>query len=171
MKRLTTLLLALALTLLAGTSVFAVEPCAPGGKLIVPEIITTYNPTGQSSYSHLTLTNISGAEIEVTVRLFDHTGAEITGIGNIYVGNHAASAPVTLQTGGGAFPMPVGSTRAIKLEAYPEQKTIIGHAVIEWRCDDAKVTKALVGSSLYSIYYQSNFMGLAKAYLNNGQPF
>lgn len=169
MKRFMPFLLAVVCTVVIVGGAFAVDPCASGGRLVVPEIIAAYKVNGETSYSHLTLTNVSGTDIQCSVTVYDDNGTEVSGISTVYHGNATSPEPVIVQDGNATFPMPVGTTRCVKMEAYPEQKNITGYAIIEWRCDDPKVTKALVGSSMYAIRHES--LGVAKAYLNNGQPF
>ncbi len=122
--------------------VFAQGAFVPQGSAIVPDVTAWQKDSTNSEYTKLHLTNITGSNIHVKIKVYNHDGLDVTYYGKVYTGSSTYKY-VTVASGTGEFDMPAHSSRVFLFVA-PSQMLICGNAVVEWSSDDMQLHKALL---------------------------
>lgn len=117
------------------------------------------------------LTNISGADIECRVKMYDHNGNDVSSIIKILTGNDSGTGSVDVAYGSDVFSMPAGSSRLVSLWTSNMNKRIIGHAVIEWGSEDPNVRKALLAEGRRITTNGTGPAYACSVQVNGGMPF
>lgn len=139
------------------------------GSTIVPGIHVWKHSTNPGKIvNELYLSNITGQEIECTVRLINHEGGESNQFIQVYSGNMAGGSANLIGTSN-AFTIPANSSRWVRLSSS-KGSSIFGYANVSWKCAEEKITKAMVGLMRRYLENGSRF-STATCILNNGQPF
>lgn len=168
MKRLSSLIPALALVALLCGTAFA-ETCASKGSTVIPSVrYRLYSSTHQYWHS-LDLSNISGSDVTCTVKLFDHTGAQVTDNIIVKEGSTSSTAFTTLPVANNTFDIPAGRSRHVII--YKENSNFVGYGVIEWCSTDPRLSKALVGTVQRFGINNTNGSYGGEYPLNAAQPF
>ncbi|WP_147820129.1 hypothetical protein [Salidesulfovibrio onnuriiensis] len=170
MRKMMTVIVSAVLAVLLCGSAFAVETCESKGSAIVPHI--QYRNQGAANnrfWDTINLSNISGSDVIVTVKLYDHAGGRVAGRFGVYKGSTTDTSINTVATGVETFALPAGETRM--LTVFKDGEYFMGYGIIEWCSADEKLGKALTGTVRH---YGLN--GAAGTYsgeyvLNGGQPF
>ncbi len=163
------LMLALALTLLMCSSVFAMgQECFNAkGSLLVANVHGSSFASNSNHNTALTVSNITNKAVTCRVTVYDQNGDDISSKGNAYTtGNNANLIKVSA---GGTFEIPANSTRIYVIKNSNTTR-FAGYGVIEWTSDDAKLRKALI-AGMYTFFVGGSEKFTWGSQLNNGQPF
>ncbi|KAB1443282.1 hypothetical protein [Pseudodesulfovibrio senegalensis] len=116
------------------------------------------------------LSNITSEEVECTVRFYDHDGNDIGDEAKIYTGAYNTSRAKHLSTGS-TFSIPANSTRRVAFSDTSAQRHVMGYAIIEWKANNDKIGKALIGAVCYYQRTGTSLYTAGYVQINNGQPF
>lgn len=138
------------------------------GSALVPGLMARHRNANYYIQSNLIISNITDSAVTCRVMVFDHDGNDISSYCYVTTGDNSTEFK-KISTGVNSFEIPAHSTRGFYFFKANMQKSVLGHAVIEWTSDNKRLRKALIASSgLDAIagQYYSN-----RAFVNNGQPF
>lgn len=157
-----------ALMVMAGASTAFAES---HGSILIPAVQYHYKTSKANLKYTLSLSNITDEEIECTVRFFDSDGNDNGALVKIYKGSNDAYS-TGAYTSGNTFTIPAHGTRLVGISSGPQQCFVIGHAILEWKSNNDRIGKALIGGIRYLQRSGTSYSyGISHGYLNNGQPF
>lgn len=150
---------------------FAETDFYPNGSILIPSIEFSHFPANQNIFVNtaIIVTNITDKTVKCRIGLYDQDGEDFTTFAQVYTGSYTQNH-VLISTGTGDFELPPHATRMVGPNDSSTPVQIIGHAILEWSCDDPKIRKALIAGIRYLRKYPGS-EGLAVTYINNGQPF
>lgn len=140
------------------------------GSALMPCVDVRYNGPSSIHSTYISVTNITGSEIDCRVKFRDHAGDDVTSYCTVLSGNSSGIGAVTISTGTGLFTLPAGETRLVRLAIGNTSRYIIGHATIEWSSVDPNLRKAIVAHG-YRFTVYNNRGAEAAIPVNNGLPF
>lgn len=140
------------------------------GSALVPCVDARYNGSSSIHSTYISVTNITGSEIDCRVTFRDHAGDDVTSYCSVLSGNSSGNSAVTISTGTGMFTLPAGETRLVRLAIGNRNRYIIGQATIEWASQDSNLRKAIVAHG-YRFTVYNNRGAEAAIPVNNGLPF
>lgn len=166
MKKLTTSLFAIALSML----MFGAAYAESYGTATVPGLTDRYQSNGFVVASSIVLSNITDGDVEVTVDFYDQDGVLKTTNGTILKGDNTKANRVVVADNTNTFIIPAHNTRSIQFYNNTGAHYNEGYALVKWKSTDSTVAKALIGNTVQSCWY-GNYFGWNSALINNGQPF
>ena len=99
--------------------------------------------------------------------MYGNDGTDVTSFGFVRVGG---AGWTRLSTGTGDFEIPAYSSRIFVVDAPAANKFIAGYAKVEWKSDEAKLRKALIGVVRNYRRYNSCISESVRL-INHGDPF
>ncbi|NDV25950.1 hypothetical protein [Desulfovibrio sp. JC010] len=135
------------------------------GCAIVPSINSGYNSSISREWTFINLSNISNKNVQCLITIYDQNGDTVTSGMTVYAG------PTVVSSGTGQFDIPAHATRRIIFNAANiGVHAFYGHAVIEWKSDDSRHRKALIGA-IEKLRMHGNGLLKGEFLINSGQPF
>lgn len=173
MRKLTTCLLAMVLTVFVFGSASAQSTFEGRGSAIVTAV-EAINDSHNNTSNEIFITNITGSTVTCKVTFYDQNGNDVTEISNycrVMTGSDSSSGLTTVASGTGTFDLPPFSTRMVLYRYTSSQsKHMMGHAVIEWTSQDSRLRKALTAKMRYSRFTSTQGWASSSP-INGGQPF
>lgn len=156
-----------ALMIMAGASNAYAES---HGSILIPMIRYQYKNTNSYILYTVSLSNITDEEVECTIRFFDSDGNENGANIGVCKGSSSNCSGGSC-TQGNTFTIPAHGTRVASISKFPQQCRVYGHAILEWKSNNDKIGKALIGGAYYQLRSGTSAYSISTCYLNNGQPF
>ncbi|NDV23667.1 hypothetical protein [Desulfovibrio sp. JC022] len=172
-KTFITALLSLTITIFICGAAFAENTTFHAqGRTVAPGIFTYFKNSYSYAYTYISISNITSTPVQCKVTIYDHEGNDQTSRGHVYSGEYVNGGWTGVAVSDGIFEIPAYGTRLFTMDDRTQKYSIFGHATIEWKSEDNKMSKALVASMRH--YGHAGSAGTTKSggiTINNGQPF
>ncbi|SMF28353.1 hypothetical protein [Desulfovibrio gilichinskyi] len=166
MKRLMSVVLSMVVVLMMCGGAMAEDFNAQGSTL-VPSLYFDFMAANNWTSPYIIISNITAEKVQCRVTMYNHDGSDVTSLGYVMTGG---TNWVAVSHGVGDFDLPAYSSRIYSLLPSGGTKAIVGYATIEWKSDNVKLRKALVGGVMR---YRAHPGGAAESQvlINHGDPF
>ncbi|MGE0268599.1 MAG: hypothetical protein AB7S78_09125 [Candidatus Omnitrophota bacterium] len=152
---------------------------AASGQAVVGGLNWTYTSTYYLTWPFIQLSNVTGADIDITIKIYDESGSIVTD------GDDSTSTGLFRNNFGGtvtnwddnptgaSMSFTLAANSSVELRIAPSSSTIKhGYAIIEWD-QDSSAAVGLVGivRMLINNYYNQNTNTVSDILINEGKPF